>query len=106
MNRRRFFGAAAVAVIAPNALAISPGRRVSIVKGDPGERLYGCICADGGRVRVLLDGIEQPRALTADESLGFVDRLITSPGGNVAFNRATGELLEERVYGQVKIEVV
>lgn len=113
MKRRGFFGVLAGGVAAGTysvALGIETvaprvGRRVSCVKGDPGERLYGEACADEKTVTVFLDGVEQRDALTADEAEGFVDRNIISPGGRVAFNPATREILHERVFGRVEIRI-
>ena len=113
MDRRAFLGGTAVAVAGVAAIAAEPvaavrkagGRRVSCVKGDPGERLYAQACGDGKTVKVLLDGVEQQWAETADESLGFVERIVETPEGNMAINQARGEVLMERVYGDVRIVI-
>lgn len=113
MDRRSFLFGSAVAVAgAPVVTAASPiavrkigGRRVSCVPGDPGERLYSQACGDGKTVKVFLDGAEQKWAETADESEGFVDRIVETPKGNVAINHVTGEILKERVYGDVRIVI-
>ena len=62
MKRRDLFRAGAVVAIAGATglpVIAAGGRRVSVVKGDPGERLYGEACGDGKSVRVFLDGVEQ-----------------------------------------------
>lgn len=113
MNRRTFFGAisfgaaAGAYAVALGVVAASErrGLRVSAERGDPGERIYGSLIADGRNVVVHLDGILQPRAITADEAEGFVLRTVTTAEGNIAWNPATGEVLRERVYGHVTISV-
>ena len=113
MDRRSFLRGSAIAVTGVPAVAapavaavLKPGgRRISIVRGDPGERLYSEACGDGKRVTVFLDGVEQKWCETADESDGFVDRIVETPGGNMAFNWAAGEVLKERVYGDVRIVI-
>jgi hypothetical protein len=79
--------------------------RISSVKGDPGERLYAECCGDGRKITVLFDGVEQPLAETADEIMGTVTRAVKTPGGNMAVNHATGEILKETVHGDVKIVI-
>lgn len=127
MNRRKFFGAAA---ISPLALAATPapatakkmpihievevnwdaiypyGTRISCVKGDPGERFYGVLCGDGIRPEVWLDGVKQDHAETADALHGEVVRAVTTPNGNIAINPATNEVLRETVRGKVRIRYV
>src|SRR5690606_27382111 len=113
MDRRSFLRGSAVAVAgvpvvaAASCIAVRKlgGRRVSCVQGDPGERLYSQACGDGKTVKVFLDGVEQKWAETADEAEGFVDRIVETPQGNIAINRATGEILKERVYGDVRIVI-
>lgn len=108
MKRRDLFRAGAVVAIAGATsmpVIAAGGRRVSVVKGDPGERLYGEACGDGKSVRVFLDGVEQRHAETADEVEGFVDRCVTTAEGNIAWNRRTGEILKERVHGRVEIVI-
>lgn len=114
MDRRSFFkGALAAGVVAPvinSAQAGTPDpvrhdRRVSCLMGDPGERLYAELCGDGKKITVYLDGIEQKYAVTADEVEGMVYRPIMTPEGNLAINRATGDIPHETVYGRVQIVV-
>lgn len=108
MKRRDLFRAGAAIAIAGTAglpVMAAGGRRVSIVKGDPGERLYAEACGDGKSVRVFLDGVEQRHAETADEAEGFVDRCVTTAEGNIAWNRRTGEILKERAHGRVEIVI-
>lgn len=79
--------------------------RVSCEKGDPGEVAYGKLCADKLTPKVLLDGVEQKCAVTADEIEGFVKRHILSDGGNPAINLSTDEFLYETIRGKVEIWV-
>lgn len=119
MYRRRFLallGLAPLAAVAGltrgiEAAAALPGlptvfRRVSCIKGDPGERAYGMICGDHKTVKVFLDGVEQRHALTADVDDGFVDRYVSTEQGNIAVNPMRSEALQERVYGRVEIRIV
>lgn len=107
MNRRSFFGlslalpAAAIAVAAPAARAA--GLRVSSVKGDPGELLYGKAEIDFQRFRVYLDGVEQDWWHTADEGEGLIVRDVRSPTGAPAYNKVTGEWVQETMHGKVEI---
>lgn len=110
MNRRAFFGAAALVPLAIPAAASGAvfkkgGKRISTVPGDPGERLYGECCGDGRRISVYLDGIEQPMAETADEAEGFVTRVVVTENGSIAVNRVTNGIVRETVYGDVRIEI-
>lgn len=110
MNRRRFFGALTLAPIvavtpAMGAIPKPGGRRISVVQGDPGERLYAECCADGRPITVFRDGIEEEWTETADEAEGFVDRAVITEEGNFAINCVRGEVIIERVYGDVRIEI-
>lgn len=128
MNRRSFFGAAAISPLALVATpahaqtakkvpfsveveidwdAIHPyGTRVSCVKGDPGERFYGVLCGDRIYPEVWLDGVRQVHAETGDVLYGEVVRAVTTPTGNIAINPATDEILREKVRGKVRIRYV
>lgn len=105
MNRRSFFGLSlalpAVAFAAPAARAA--GLRISSVKDDPGEVLFGKSQIDGQRLRVYLDGVEQEWWRTADEAEGFVLRDVKSPNGGPAYNPLTEEWLTETMRGKVEI---
>lgn len=111
MDRRSFLRGSAIAVAGiPAVAAASPiavrkegGRRISSVTGDPGHRLYCMARGDGQTVKVYLDGVEQKWAETADEAEGFVDRVVETPAGNMAHDGR--DLLKERVYGDVRIEI-
>lgn len=109
MDRRSFLRGSAAAVVSAPVAAVAVkkvgGRRVSTIKGDPGERLYAEACGDGKTVKVFLDGVEQKWVETADEAEGFVDRVVETPEDNMAINLAAGELLKERVYGDVRIVI-
>lgn len=105
MDRRSFLCGSAVAVAGAPVVRKIGGRRVSCVPGDPGELLYSQACGDGKTVKVFLDGVEQKWAETADEAEGFVDRIVETPQGNMAINRVTGEILKERVYGDVRVVI-
>lgn len=114
MNRRAFFGAMAAA---PGVLAAAAGlsvalpgepcsfRRVSCERGDPGERAYAILCGDQKSARIFLDGVEQRFAITADMDEGSVLRHVATPEGHIAFNRVTGEIYNETVYGRVDIRI-
>lgn len=111
LDRRSFLrGVAAAPLAAVPLSAPLPGRacdfsRVSCEKGDPGELAYCLACADGKSIKVFLDGVEQKLAVTADTAQGFVKRAIESDGGNLAFNRRTGEIFHEVVHGRVEIRI-
>ncbi|MBK3745291.1 hypothetical protein G3A39_39600 [Paraburkholderia aspalathi] len=112
MDRRSFFkGAAAAVVSAPIAITASiavakaGGRRISSVSGDPGERLYTQLCGDGKIIKAYLNGAEQTLCVTADEAEGMIYRVVSTPGGNIAINHVTGEIMHETVYGDVRIVI-
>lgn len=80
--------------------------RRSSVEGDAGyapwhhERAMGCYH------RVFLDGIEQAKVTTADESDGFVVRAVLDDEGHMQTNPYDPEIVwEERVEGEVKIAI-
>jgi len=104
ITRRAFFSAAALASLC--GVAQSAGRRVSCVTGDPGERLYCEIVAQGKGIEVYLDGMLQRDAKTADEALGLVFRHAYASNGRPLYNRVSGEWIYETVYGDVEIRVV
>ncbi|BCH33150.1 hypothetical protein MesoLjLc_50800 [Mesorhizobium sp. L-8-10] len=112
MDRRSFLRGAAVAPIAVTGAAVQANsapegyERVSTETGDPGERAYAMACGDGKRIKVYLDGVEQQYCLTADARQGWVKRHVITEQGNVAFNRATEEILTEVVHGRVEIALV
>ncbi|KRA63119.1 twin-arginine translocation signal domain-containing protein [Rhizobium sp. Root651] len=108
MNRRGFIKGAALAVAAAPAAAsasvIKPnGIRMSTDKADPGYRAWCIAMGDGKKPKVFLNGVEQKHCSMADESLGEVKRAVLTPSGNLAIGR--DEILEEIVYGDVKILV-
>lgn len=109
MNRRSFFRAAGIAPIILATVHVNgiacEFRRISCVTGDPGERAYGILCARGLQPTVWLDGVEQKLAETADIDLGMVMRAVDAGGGNIAYNKMTGDVLRETVYGRVEITV-
>ncbi len=86
--------------------AQSGGRRISTVKGDPGERFYGELRGAGKRPVIYLDGVEQTAVVTADEDLGMVRRHVSAGGKQLAYNDATGEFIFEDVFGHVRIGIV
>lgn len=108
MDRRSFLRAAAVLPLATPALAL-PGSgtegitRISCEAGDPGEIAFAKACGDGRKVIVLLNGVTCPDVKTADAVEGWVKRCIRTGNGNIAFNRVTGQILHEKVYGRVEI---
>jgi len=72
--------------------------RISCDPSDPGHRAY----VEGGRCwRVLLDGVVQPYAITADTFKGYVVRFKIANGRHVITN---GAAERERVNGKVEIE--
>lgn len=100
--------AVAHAKVEPHPMAVpkAAGRRISTVKGDPGERAYAELCGDGKVAKVFLDGEAQPDCVTVDEQDGSVVRAVRTPSGKLAFNRATGEIYHETVFGEVRVEIV
>lgn len=90
----------------PDAVRKPDGRRVSVIKGDPGERLYAELCGDNKVAHVFLNGVEQKHCMTADEREGLVVRTVITPNGNVAINWANEEILYETVFGDVRLEIV
>lgn len=107
MKRRSFLVGA---ILTPgSAIASLPqdaqhGLRVSVDKGDPGYRNYCVANGDGKIIKVYLDGVEQKHCRMADESLGVVRRIVTTPSGKLA--HANGEVLEEEVSGVVRVITV
>lgn len=91
--------------VVPASHAARLGRRISCIPGDLGERLYAEACGDGRKITVLLDGVEQPWAETADEVEGCVTRAVRTESGNFAVNIAQDEILRETVSGHVEIVI-
>lgn len=120
LDRRSFFAAGSAAAFASFVTLDSGPRvthvraedaekplkplRVSVVKGDPGERAYAECCADRRKITVYLNGQEQDRVITADAA-GTLTRISMSPNGNILVNFATNEIIEETVTGQVVIVI-
>lgn len=106
MKRRSFLVGA---VVAPGAaLAALPpvgGIRVSCEQGDPGYRDYCIANGDGKVFKVWIDGVEQKRCVMADERLGVVKRMVTTPAGNIAHD-ADGNIFFEEISGVVEIETI
>lgn len=110
IDRRSFFGSAAVGV---SAVALGkyqpcqgPVRRVSIDKFDPGEHVFAKLTASGKSVKIWLDGVEQLQCITADVDEGWVKRYQTDHEGNLAVAIADNTILTEIVKGRVAIETV
>lgn len=78
-------------------------QRISATPGDPGERAYSILRGDGWSPRIFLDGVEQKDAVMADPVEGVVERCIATPEGNYAFNDVTGEVLHEKIRGDVVV---
>lgn len=80
-----------------------PGIRVSNVEGDVGERLYAELMADGKKIEVYLDDVEQPYCVTADEQRGYVVRFAMAKDGGplVSDNR----ILMETLFGHVRVVI-
>jgi hypothetical protein len=113
VNRRSFFGVAAFTPVSTVALGYAPASasrinpaRISTVTGDPGEVTLGVLRSEGLWPRVTLDGIEHPYIETADAQAGYIVRAVTGPSGNLAVNPATNEIIREKLYGRVKIELI
>lgn len=103
MNRRQMLGAAALAAVAVPVAAKPPmGQRISCETGDPGERLYSLLCAEGKFLKVFLNGKEIDGVVTADPEAGTIKRIVKSSNGNIAFNRVTGEVFHETLTGEVR----
>lgn len=103
------YGAAAVDEVIPGrskAVEKTFGIRVSCITGDPGEVRYAEALADGMKITVYLDGVECHGCWTADETEGYIVRPRKTAKGNIMVNRATGDILEETVYGNVKVVIV
>lgn len=115
MNRRGFFlsclshavsaAAISVAAIAGDVNYHRKPLRLSVVKGDPGEALMCALRADKKAPVIRVDGVRQLYAKTADEGAGFVTRMKLSPEDNLLVD-ATGDVVEETVYGKVEIEII
>lgn len=82
------------------------GVRVSCRKGDPGERTFAEIHADGKSVAIYLDGAIQDNVVTADERDGMIIRYQTNDRGEVLLNPVEQCILEETVFGNVEVRVV
>lgn len=75
--------------------------RTSTDHGDPGERLFCQLRADGKKLRVWLNGIEEKDCITADPVAGYVVRAVRSPGGNLCLDSIQSDVLRETVHGHV-----
>ncbi len=116
MDRRSFLTAAAstsaavaVGVGTPIAIANAPEgfHRVSMDKADDvGYRAWCMLNGDDLVARVYLNGAEVKWCRAADAREGWVRRSVETPGGNMAYDIAKGEILEETVHGDVRIEIV
>lgn len=106
MNRRSFLVGA---VVAPGAAfaALPPvgGIRVSCEEGDPGYRDFCVANGDSKVFKVWLDGVEQKKCVMADERLGVVKRMVTTPSGNIAHD-GDGNIFFEEISGAVKVEMI
>ncbi len=77
--------------------------RVSTRHDDPGYLGGEVVCAAG--VRVLLDGVEVPRCVTADEELGLVVTQVVDERGRVKLNAAQSDVLLETRRGVVRLVI-
>jgi hypothetical protein len=76
------------------------------ISAHEGERGYTEWVKLGRRrteVRVLLDGVELSKVISADEMRGKVVRYTTDEKGAVQVDPARGEVLTETLYGAVTI---
>lgn len=79
------------------------GMRVSIDKNDPGFTRYAELVSDGYGLLVLLDGVEIPGVVTADEERGEIIAQRYTAEGNVV---AVGDsVVYDRHVGNVKIKI-
>ena len=81
------------------------GRRVSVIKDDPGFRLFCELTVDRKEITIFLNGEEKKGVMTADEREGFIFGSIITPEGNYALDPYSGEFLYEKLYGDVKLEI-
>lgn len=111
LNRRSFFRFAAavpvaVATARPDlAGAATSYRRISTESGDPGERAWAMLRADGYHPQAYLDGVYQELACTADADEGMVRRGVATMDGNLCVG-ADEKVMMETVYGRVEIRIV
>lgn len=78
--------------------------RVSCRKDDAGYLPWRSL-ADPTRVRVFLDGVRQPEAITADDVEGFVLVFAMDEKGKPKLNEARDAFETERRAGAVRIDV-
>lgn len=77
--------------------------RVSVDQSDPGFQFYRTLLLCGNRVRVLLDGVEIPGVVTADEDKGEVLAQKFTPQGKAVYQDDC--FVYERKRGRVLIVV-
>lgn len=80
--------------------------RISVERGSRGFAAWQRIADAGGRVLVLLDGVQQRHCLMVDEKSGEVKRLVTDERGHVVEDGETGDAETELVTGKVEITVL
>lgn len=106
MNRRNFFVAGAVSLMAAasaaDAAIVHPLRLCSSDENDPGHTTW-CHVRYKYDVRVFLNGREVEGIGLADEAEGFVEGLHEVIGGTITYR--DGDFVIGRVYGNVRIEL-
>lgn len=75
--------------------------RVSANKDDPGFCAFTDLRGRGYAVFASCDGVNVPKAITADEEEGFVRRAVRDADGHLVAK--DGELVIETLRGQVEI---
>lgn len=105
LSRRALLASASLPALALAPAARRAGLRVSREASDPGYRTFYAAKKAGRRVKVFLDGVEQPACLTADEQTGFVKRCVLHVDGGIYVAPGTDEIMTEEVSGAVRIEI-
>lgn len=108
MNRRQFMcGVAAAALVAVSpALADRRPLRLAAFEGYPGYAEWRELLAQGRKAVVTLDGVEQRHCAAADEIDGFIVRAVTDDKGQLILDHTNERALTEKVYGNVRIEII
>jgi hypothetical protein len=103
MKRRGLF---ALLGAVPLLGLVTPARatRYSCLEDDPGYAAWRRLIREGSNVRVFFDGREID-VITADSREGWVLVYRTDDEGKPLLNEAKDEILKERIYGHVRIEI-
>lgn len=79
--------------------------QISVETRTRGHAAWQRIVDSGGRVTVLLDGVQQLHCLMADEKAGQVKRFVTDGNGRLIEDEKTGDVATELVSGTVEIQI-